>query len=159
MSSAAYKVLFICPGDASRSVLAEALMNELSHGRFRACSAPVRPTDRLHRLAFETLKHFKIPSNGLQGTGWTVLTRPEQARFDFVLTVCDCAAGEVCPVWPQQPETARWNVPDPACGAVARDSLERAFIDTAIALRRRIQHMLTLRDEDLSALAIDRRLR
>jgi len=129
-------------------------MNDLSQGRFRAYSAPVHPTDPLHRLAFETLKHFKIPSNGLQSTGWAVLTRPEQALFDFALTVCDCLGGEVCPVWPQQPETARWNVADPACCSVGEDDREQAFIETAVALRRRIRHMLMLPDEDLSTLAI-----
>jgi arsenate reductase (thioredoxin) len=144
MSAEQRTVLFVCTGNSARSIMAEALMNDLSNGRFRAYSAGPRPVGAVHPLALETLKHFKIPSNGFRSKSWSEFVTTGAPRLDFVLTVCDKAAGEACPGWPGQPITAHWGVFDPATVRGSeetranrrRGDLEASHPTHAVATRR-----------------------
>lgn len=159
MSAERYNVLFICTGNSARSIMAEGLMNDMSNGRFKACSAGSHPKSEVHPLALVTLKHFKIPSNGYRSKNWEEFAGPDAPRLDFVVTVCDNAAGEVCPFWPGQPMTAHWGVPDPAAVRGSEEVKARAFLDAAVILQRRIQLMLALPPASLEAVAIQREVR
>jgi arsenate reductase (thioredoxin) len=140
----AYHVLFVCTGNSARSILAEGLMNALGHGRFVAHSAGSRPKNQPHPLALKTLAAQGIPTDGLRSKSWDEFAKPGAQALDFVFTVCDQAAGETCPHWPGQPVTAHWGLPDPAAVQGSEAQREKAFFDTFIALRRRIELMLAL---------------
>lgn len=154
-----YNVLFICTGNSARSIMAEGLMNDLGHGKFRAYSAGSHPKGEVHPLALVTLKHFKIPSNGYRSKGWEEFASPDAPALDFVFTVCDNAAGEACPIWPGLPMTAHWGVPDPAAVEGTPEQQAKAFLDAAVMLRRRIQLMLALPLQSLETLAIQRAIK
>jgi arsenate reductase (thioredoxin) len=114
MTDKQFKVLFICTGNSARSILAEAMMNHLGNGRFQAWSAGSHPKGEVHPLALKTLADLNIPVNPPRSKSWDEFAGPSAPEFDFVFTVCDKAAGEVCPVWPGQPITAHWGMEDPA---------------------------------------------
>lgn len=154
MADPIHNVLFICTGNSARSILAEGLLNELGHGRFRAHSAGSHPKGAVHPLALKTLAAFRIPTDGFRSKGWDEFARPDAPALHFVLTVCDQAAGEVCPVWPGQPMTAHWGLPDPAAVEGDDTTREKAFVDTFVALKRRIELMLALPLASLDRLAI-----
>ncbi len=157
MTNRAYNVLFVCTGNSSRSVLAEAIMNQLGQGKFKAWSAGSHPTGSINPYTIETLRRLNLPTEGYSSKNWEIFTRPGAPVFDFVFTVCDSAAGEVCPVWPGQPFTAHWGVEDPA--AVPDTDFERkrrAFVDAARILRRRIELLMALPVDKLDRLAIQR---
>jgi arsenate reductase len=137
-------VLFICTGNSARSILAEAIMNSLPDRRFRAWSAGSHPKGEVHPLALATLAAWRIPTDGLRSKGWEEFAQPGAPVFDFVFTVCDNAAGEACPVWPGQPMTAHWGVPDPAAVEGSDDRRAKAFLDAAVTLKRRIELMAAL---------------
>lgn len=152
-------VLFICTGNSARSILAEALMNRLGSPRYRAFSAGSHPTGSVNPRAIATLQGLGIPVTGLRSKSWEAFSAEGAPALDFVFTVCDNAAGEVCPVWPGQPISAHWGVPDPAGvdgGDAAKDT---AFHDTAITLKRRIELMLALPVETLERMSLQRELR
>jgi len=109
-----YNVLFLCTGNSARSIMAEALINQSGRGRFCGFSAGSHPKGAVHPIALELLKHMNLPTQGLRSKAWEEFAAPGAAPLDFVFTVCDNAAGEVCPYWPGQPMTAHWGVPDPA---------------------------------------------
>ena len=109
-----YNVLFLCTGNSARSIMAEALINETGRGRFCGFSAGSHPKGAVHPIALELLEHMNLPTQGLRSKAWEEFATPGAAPLDFVFTVCDNAAGEVCPYWPGQPMTAHWGVPDPA---------------------------------------------
>jgi arsenate reductase (thioredoxin) len=154
MAEPIHNVLFVCTGNSARSIMAEALLNELGHGRFRGYSAGSHPKGAVHPLALKTLAAFRIPTDGFRSKGWDEFARPDAPALHFVLTVCDQAAGEVCPVWPGQPMSAHWGLPDPA-GVEGDDATrEKAFVDTFVALKRRIELMLALPLASLDRLAI-----
>ena len=155
----AYNVLFICTGNSARSVIAEGLMNHLGQGRFNAFSAGSHPKGSVHPLALKTLAAHHIPTDGFRSKSWEEFARPDAPGLHFVFTVCDQAAGEVCPVWPGQPMTAHWGMPDPA--AVEGDDAvrEKAFRDTFITMKRRIQLMLALPMSSLDRMAIQKEIR
>lgn len=155
MSDKTYHVLFVCTGNSARSILAEALMNDLGRERgFRAFSAGSHPKGEVNPWALRTLAQHHLPVEGLRSKGWEEFARPDAPHLDFVFTVCDQAAGEACPVWPGQPMTAHWGVPDPAAVQGPDAVIEKAFVDTFLTMKRRIQLMLSLPLASLDRLAI-----
>lgn len=159
MSDKTYNVLFICTGNSARSVIAEGLMNELGRGRFIAFSAGSHPKGTVHPLALKTLAAHHIPTDGFRSKSWEEFAGPDAPGLHFVFTVCDQAAGEVCPVWPGQPMTAHWGMPDPAAVEGSEAAQEKAFLDTFITMKRRIQLMLALPLASLDRVAIQREIK
>lgn len=153
-----YNVLFICTGNSARSIMAEGLMNQLGNGRFRAWSAGSRPNGSVNPFALQTLADWHIPTVGFRSKSWQEFSQVGAPTLDFVFTVCDNAAGEVCPVWPGQPMTAHWGVPDPAAVEGTNTEKAKAFMDAAITLKRRIELMLALPVESLAPLALQRQI-
>ena len=156
MQDKIYHVLFICTGNSARSVIAEGLMNELGQGRFRAFSAGSHPKGAVHPLALKTLATNRIPTDGFRSKSWEEFARPDAPELHFVFTVCDQAAGELCPVWPGQPMTAHWGMPDPAAVAGDDAAKAKAFRDTFVTVKRRIELMLSLPLASLDRLAIQK---
>lgn len=154
MSDKTYHVLFICTGNSARSILGEALMNHLGAHRFKAWSAGSRPVGQVNPQALAQLARWHVPTEGLSSKRWDDFAQPGAPVFDFIFTVCDNAAGETCPVWPGQPMTAHWGVPDPAAVQGDVHAVEKAFLDTAVTLRRRIELLLALPLAKLDQLAI-----
>jgi protein-tyrosine-phosphatase len=159
MQDKAYNVLFICTGNSARSVMAEGLMNELGKGRFIAFSAGSHPKGSVHPLALKTLAAHHIPTDGFRSKSWEEFANPQAPDLHFVFTVCDQAAGEVCPVWPGQPMTAHWGMPDPAAVDGDERARDKAFLDTFITMKRRIQLMLSLPLASLDRMAIQNELK
>ena len=158
MNDTVYKVLFICTHNSARSIIAEGLLNSMGRGKFEAYSAGSRPAGNVHPLALQTLETLHLPTDGYRSKDWLEFGRPDAPRMDFVFTVCDNAAGEVCPVWPGQPMTAHWGVPDPAAFQGSHEAKAKVFWDTAIILRRRLELMLALPLASLDSLAIQREI-
>ena len=156
MQDKTYHVLFICTGNSARSVIAEGLMNELGQGRFKAFSAGSHPKGAVHPLALKTLAMNHVPTDGLRSKSWEEFARPDAPELHFVFTVCDQAAGELCPVWPGQPMTAHWGMPDPAAVAGDDATKEKAFRDTFVTMKRRIELMLSLPLASLDRMAIQK---
>lgn len=154
MSDKTYNVLFICTGNSARSILGEALMNHLGAHRFKAWSAGSRPVGQVNPQALAQLERWHVPTEGLNSKRWDDFAQPGAPVFDFIFTVCDNAAGETCPVWPGQPMTAHWGVPDPAAVKGDAAAVEKAFLDAAVTLRRRIELLLALPLAKLDQLAI-----
>ncbi|MBP0632980.1 MULTISPECIES: arsenate reductase ArsC [unclassified Cupriavidus] len=154
MSDRTYNVLFICTGNSARSILSEGLMNLLGKGRFRAYSAGSHPTGVVNRLALAVLARHGVDSADLRSKNWDEFSQDGAPQLDFVFTVCDKAAGEVCPVWPGQPITAHWGVPDPAACVGTEAQKLQAINDAAITLKRRIELFLSLPLPKLDAVAL-----
>lgn len=159
MSIKVYNVLFACTHNSARSIMAEAILNSLGRGRFQAFSAGSHPGASVHPFALKTLAQMHIPTDGLRSKDWAEFARPGAPELDFVFTVCDQAAGEVCPIWPGQPMTAHWGVADPAAAEGTDAQKVKAFWDTAVILKRRIELMLALPLASLDQLAIQREIR
>lgn len=155
-----YNVLFLCTGNSARSILGEAMLNNLSinRGRFRGFSAGSHPRGEVHPLSLELLEHNHISTAGLRSKSWDEFARPDSPALDFVFTVCDQAAGEVCPHWPGQPVTAHWGMPDPAAVEGSDDQKHKAFTDTLLMLRRRIELFASLPFGKLDRLALQKRV-
>ncbi len=153
-----YNVLFICTHNSARSVMAEGLLNHLGRGGFQAFSAGSQPSGSVHPQALATLQRMHIPADGYRSKDWAEFAQAGAPVLDFVFTVCDNAAGETCPVWPGQPMTAHWGVPDPAVFQGSAEDTARVFWDTAIVLKRRIELMLALPLASLDRLAIQREI-
>lgn len=158
MSDRNLNVLFVCTGNSARSVLAEGLMNHLGAKRFRAFSAGSTPTGAVNPFALATLAQLGMPVDGFRSKSWSEFEGPGAPGLDFVFTVCDNAAGEVCPIWPGQPMTAHWGLPDPAAVTGSDDDKRRAFMTTAVVLRRRIELLLALPLHSLERLSLQREL-
>lgn len=154
-------VLFLCTGNSARSILAEAITNSLSvsKARFRAFSAGSHPKGAVHPLALQLLAQLRIPAAGLRSKGWDEFAGPGAPAMDFVITVCDRAAGEPCPFWPGQPVTAHWGMPDPAAADGTEEERRRAFSDTAGMLRRRIELLASLPLEKLDRLSLQSKIK
>jgi arsenate reductase len=159
MSEKTYNVLFICTHNSARSIMAEGLLNSLGRGRFAAYSAGSHAAGKVNPLALRTLARMHVPPDGYRSKDWAEFARPGAPVMDFVFTVCDNAAGEACPVWPGQPVTAHWGVPDPAALQGTEVEKAKAFWDSAVTLKRRIELMLALPLASLDRLAIQREIR
>src|SRR6266851_6337428 len=142
-------VLFLCTGNSARSILAEAYLNHAGRGRVSAHSAGSKPAGRVNPFALELLLKGKLPTEGLRSKGWDEFAQPRAPKIDIVITVCDSAAAEVCPVWPGHPVTAHWGVPDPAAVEGSDEQKRRAFKAAFTALSRRIDLFLALPMERL----------
>lgn len=161
MTERIFNVLFLCTGNSARSILAEALVNNLgfTQGRFRGYSAGSHPKSQPHPLALDVLRKQAIPVDGLRSKSWDEFARSDAPRMDFVFTVCDQAAGEQCPYWPGQPVTAHWGIPDPAAAGGGEEAMRRAFMDTSSVLRRRIELLASLPLDKLDRLTLQNTLR
>lgn len=159
MAHRPYNVLFLCTGNSARSIIAEALLNSLADGRFVAYSAGSHPTGAVNPLAVEELRRLRVPTDGLRSKGWDEFAGPNAIPMDFVLTVCDRAAGELCPAWPGQPITAHWGMPDPADVERSDEVQRKAFHDVAVMMKRRIDIMRSLPIESLDRLALQKQVR
>jgi protein-tyrosine-phosphatase len=151
-------VLFLCTGNSARSILAEATLNAMAPDRFRAFSAGSHPVGRVNPFALELLRKNRLPVDDLRSKSWDEFARPGAPKLDFVFTVCDNAAGEVCPIWPGQPITAHWGVEDPAAVEGDDETKRRAFLRVYTALARRIELFLALPFDRLDKLALKRKL-
>jgi arsenate reductase (thioredoxin) len=151
---APYNVLFLCTGNSARSILAEAILNHKGKPNFRAFSAGSHPTGRVNPHAIRQLESAGLPTAGLRSKSWDEFAKPGAPHMDFVFTVCDNAASEICPIWPGQPMTAHWGVPDPAAVAGSEEQIERAFREAFLTLGRRIGLFLSLPLSSLDQLAI-----
>jgi arsenate reductase len=149
-------VLFLCTGNSARSIMAETLLNHWGKDRFRAFSAGSHPTGRVHPLTVELLEKLKLPTAGLRSKSWDEFAAPGAPELDFVFTVCDNAAGEVCPIWPGQPITAHWGFPDPAAFVGPETEKHQQLADVFRQIETRIKIFTALPLERLSRLAIQR---
>jgi protein-tyrosine-phosphatase len=152
-----YNVLFLCTGNSARSILAEVLLNHLGKGQFNAYSAGSFPRGAVQPLAIELLEQFHLPTMGLRSKSWKEFAGPGAQVMDFVFTVCDQAADEVCPVWPGNPITAHWGVPDPAAVGGTENGRKRAFRDAYHQLDTRIRLFIALPIDKLDRMALKRR--
>lgn len=149
-----FNVLFLCTGNSARSIMAEAIMNHKGRPNFTAYSAGSHPSGMVRPEALAQLEAARLPITGLRSKSWDEFARPDAPRMDFVFTVCDSAAKEVCPLWPGQPMTAHWGVPDPATVQGTKEQIEKAFRDAFFMLERRISLFLCLPLASLGRLAI-----
>ena len=153
-----YNVLFLCTGNSARSIMAEAILNFKGKPNFTAYSAGSHPSGRVRPEALRQLELAHVPTTGYRSKSWDEFASPTAPKFDFVFTVCDNAAQEVCPVWPGQPMTAHWGIPDPAAVSGSAAEIERAFRDAFFVLERRISLFLSLPLKSLDNLALKREL-
>ena len=153
-----FNVLFICTGNSARSIMAEAALNRAGQGRFRAFSAGSRPKGHIHPYAIELLQRLHFDVRGLRSKSWTEFTGPDGPKLDFAFTLCDDAAAEACPVWPGQPMTAHWGMPDPAAKTGTEAEMRYAFADTMRMLSNRINIFVSLPMKSLSALSLQKQL-
>ena len=158
MAEGNYNVLFLCTGNSARSIMAEAIMNRKGAGRFTAYSAGSMPAGKVRPEALRQLESAGLPVHGARSKSWDEFARPDAPKMNFVFTVCDNAAKEVCPIWPGQPMTAHWGVPDPAVVAGTEEQIARAFREAFLMLDRRIGLFLSLPLASLDRLAIQREI-
>ena len=158
MSDKIYNVLFVCTGNSARSILAEGLLNHMARGQFVAYSAGSHPNGTVNPFALSTLQTLHIPTDGFRSKNWEEFAQPGAPALDFVFTVCDNAADEMCPVWPGQPMTAHWGVPDPGAFEGKDAEKTKVFMSTAVTLKRRLELMLSLPIKSLDSMAIKREI-
>ena len=153
-----YNVLFLCTGNSARSIMAEAIMNRKGSPIFTAYSAGSHPAGFVRPEAIRQVQSASLPTEGLRSKSWDEFSGPGAPHLDFVFTVCDNAAKEICPVWPGQPMTAHWGVPDPASGVGTREEIDRAFREAFSILERRISLFLSLPLSSLDQMALQRNI-
>jgi protein-tyrosine-phosphatase len=160
----AYNVLFLCTGNSARSVIAEAILNRVGQGRFKAFSAGSQPKGKVHPYTLDLLRKLNHDTSGFGSKSWLEFAQPDSPKLDFVFTVCDNAAGETCPVWPGQPMTAHWGVPDPAVDTdehgkpLTELQMRLAFADAYRMLNNRINIFVSLPLQKLDRLSLQKRL-
>ncbi|MEK7191569.1 MAG: arsenate reductase ArsC [Pseudomonadota bacterium] len=159
MNDKTYNILFLCTGNSARSIMAEALMSHLSRGRFRAYSAGSHAIGQVNPFALELLRRKGLAVEALRSKNWDEFARPEAPAMDFVITVCDRAAGEVCPVWPGQPMTAHWGFEDPAAAQGPDETRRKVFEKVFVEIARRVELMLALPFDKLDRLALQKKVR
>ena len=159
MSDRTYNILFLCTGNSARSVIAEALMNKEGRGRFKAYSAGSMPVGRINPHALSITRVLGFEDTAFRSKSWDEFAKPGAPPLDFIITVCDNAAGEVCPVWPGQPMTAHWGVPDPAAVQGSEAEIAAAFSETARMLGNRIRIFLNLPLTSIDRMSLQTKLR
>ncbi len=158
MSTRSYNVLFLCTGNSARSILAEAILNQLGAANFRAYSAGSHPKGEVHPCALEILDKMKFDISGLRSKSWEEFATPQAPKMDFVFTVCDNAAGETCPLWPGQPITAHWGFPDPAAVTSSAAEQRAAFATTFREISQRIRIFLALPLTKIDRMSLQKQL-
>ena len=153
-----YNILFLCTGNSARSIMAEAILNQRGRGRFIAYSAGSHPSGAVRPEAIRQLESVNFPTTGLRSKSWDEFAKPEAPHLDFVFTVCDNAANEVCPIWPGQPMTAHWGIPDPAAVEGSEQERAKAFREAFFLLDRRINLFLSLPMSSLDRLSLKKEL-
>jgi arsenate reductase len=159
MSERSYNVLFLCTGNSARSVMAEAILNEVGKGRFRAYSAGSHPTGKVNPFTIELLRINQHPVADLRSKAWEEFSAPDAPQMDLVITVCDQAAGEMCPIWPGHPITAHWGFEDPAAAKGADDEKRSRFRDVYLQIMARMRLLVNLPLASLERLAGEQRVR
>jgi arsenate reductase len=159
MPERVYNVLFLCTGNSARSIIAEAILNKVGAGRFRAFSAGSQPKGQVNPYTITLLSGLGFDTSGLRSKSWNEFARPGAPALDFIFTVCDDAAGEACPVWPGQPMTAHWGIPDPAVAKGTPAQIGQAFSNAYRMLNQRIGIFLALPISSLDKLTLQNRLR
>ena len=154
-----YNVLFLCTGNSARSIIAEAILNKLGAGKFRAYSAGSQPKGHVHPEALKLLRSLSYDTSGFRSKSWSEFADPDAPLLDFVFTVCDNAAEEVCPVWPGQPMTAHWGLPDPAEAKGNAAEIALAFKDTYRMLNQRVGIFVSLPIRSLDQMSLQKKLR
>ena len=158
MSDRVYNVLFLCTGNSARSILGEAILNHVGQGRFRAFSAGSTPRGAVHPMTLETLNKVGIPTDGLRSKAWDEFAVEGARKMDFIFTVCDNAAGEICPIWPGQPMTAHWGIEDPAAVEGPEFKQRAAFEDALRYLCNRIGAFINLPLASIDRMALNSKL-
>ncbi len=158
LSDRVFNVLFLCTHNSARSVIAESILNRSGRGKFRAFSAGSHPKGQIHPYAIDLLRNLKFDVSGLRSKSWDEFAAPDAPRMDFVFTVCDDAAKEVCPIWPGQPMTAHWGVPDPSTAAGNEAEKRIAFANTYRMLQRRIDVFTSLPIASLARLTLQKKI-
>jgi arsenate reductase len=146
-----FNVLFLCTGNSARSILAEVLLNGLGNGRFKAFSAGSQPNGRVNPFALEYIQMQGLPSEGLRSKSWDEFAGFDAPQFDFIITVCDNAAGEVCPIWPGKPAAGHWGIEDPAAVSGSDEDKLQAFAHSFSLMHRRISLLVDLSDQQLKS--------
>ena len=159
MAEPVFNVLFLCTGNSARSILAESLLNNRGKGRFRAFSAGSHPAGQVNPFALALLEKNNFPTDELRSKPWDEFAQADAPRLDFVITVCDKAAGEVCPVWPGQPMTAHWGIPDPVAVEGSDEVKRHAFVDAMNQLQRRVCMLISLPFEKLDRMKLQQAVR
>jgi len=154
-----YNILVLCTGNSARSIIGEALFNTLGAGRFKAFSAGSHPTGKVNPFAIEQVQALGYPLEGLRSKSWDEFAQPDSPQMDFIVTVCDKAAGEMCPLWPGQPVAAHWGFPDPAAVEGSDEEKRAAFAQTLRQIRNRVQLFLSLPLETLDRMSIENRMK
>ncbi|MGA8357074.1 MAG: arsenate reductase ArsC [Xanthobacteraceae bacterium] len=153
-----FNVLFLCTGNSARSIMAEAIMNRAGAGKFKGFSAGSQPKGQVHPYALDLLRKLHYDVTGLRSKSWTEFSGPGAPKLDFVFTVCDNAAAETCPVWPGQPMTAHWGIPDPALATGTEAEVRLAFADALLMLTNRIAIFISLPLRSLDQLTLQKQL-
>jgi arsenate reductase len=154
-----YNLLFLCTGHSARSIMGEALANQLGKDRFQAFSAGSQPRGEIHPMTLQVLRQAGLPTDALRSKPWDEFAMPGAPRMDLIITVCDKAAGESCPVWPGHPITAHWGVEDPATVTGTQEQVQKAFTNALHLLQHRIGLLLALKIEALDRLVLETRIR